>query len=188
MKVKFPFVAFAFAFALPLVAETRIGTVNIMMLARNHPDYERNKTLLTTTDRDYQKKLDEIKAEGEKLQEEGKKLVDQMRSPMLAEKAKADLEKQIGDLQQKLMGIEQRYRTEGMRCRQDLQELEGRLLKATTEDLRARIAKFAEANDYDLIVDAAATAFCKPEMDITGEILSAMGVDPKEAKSADEGK
>lgn len=174
--------------ALPLMAEMKIGSVNFMTLVRNHPDYDRNKTLLTSTDKDYQKKLEGIKEEGEKLQEEGKKLLDQVRNPMLADKAKSDIEKQLTQIQQQLDGISLRYRNEGMRFRQELQELEGRLLKATTEDLRTKISKYAEDNEYDMILDSTITTYIKPEYDVTNEILKAMGVNPEEAKSVDEGK
>ena len=178
------------AVAMAASAEMKLGTVDMLMLVRNHPNYESNKTLLTSTDKDYQKKLEGIKSEGEKLQEEGKKLMEQVRNPMLAAKAKADIEKQLMDLQSKLVGIEQRYRSEAMRCRQDLQDLEGRLLKTTTDDLRKRIAKYAKANGYDLILDANAAAYAAASFDVTDAMLKDLGVDPKDAKGReqDEGK
>ena len=169
-------------------AEMKFGTVDLMLLVKNHPNYDSNKTLLTSTDKDYQKKLEKIKAEGDSLQEEGKKLMDQMRNPMLTAKAKADIEKQLGDIQQKLMGIEQRYRSEAMRCRQDLQDLEARLLRTTTDDLKKRVAKYAAANGYDLILDSNAAAYATSTLDVTDEMLKDLGVDPKEAKGRDEGK
>ena len=169
-------------------AEMKLGTVDMMLLVKNHPNYESNKTLLKSTDKDYQKKLEGIKADGDKLQEEGKKLMEQMRNPMLTAKAKADVEKQLTDLQQKLIGIEQRYRSEAMRCRQDLQDLEGRLLKTTTDDLRKRIAKYASSRGYDLIVDSNAAAYATKTLDVTDEMLKELGVDPAAAKGRDEGK
>ena len=140
MNIKTIVVAVVVATAMAASAEMKVGTVDLMLLVRNHPNYDSNKALLTSTDKDYQKKLEGVKAEGDKLQEEGKKLMEQMRNPMLTAKAKADVEKELGGIQQKLIGIEQRYRSEAMRCRQDLQDLEGRLLKTTTDDLRKRLA------------------------------------------------
>lgn len=170
-------------------AEMKLGTVDMVLLVRNHPNYDSNKELLSSTDKDYQKKLGAIKSEGEKMQSEGKQLAEQLRNPMLADKAKADLEKQLLDIQQKLIGVEQRYRAEAMRCRQDLQDLEGRLLKTTTDDLRRRLAKFAEEKGYDLVLDRSAAPFAKPSFDVTDAVLLAMGVDPKDAKGRDdEGK
>lgn len=169
-------------------AGMKVGTVNLMLLIRNHPNYDANKELLTSTDKDYQKKVEAIKAEGESLQAEGKKVAEQLRNPMLAAKAKADVEKQLMDIQQKLVGIEQRYRAEVARCRQDLQDLEGRLLKTTTDDLRKRLKKFAEKRDYDLILDRTAAPFAKAKYDVTDEMLKELGVEPKDAKGRDEGK
>ena len=180
--------AMAMAATVTASAEMKIGTVDLMLLVRNHPNYDSNKALLTSTDKDYQKKIEGIKAEGDKLQEEGKKLMDQMRNPMLTAKAKADIEKQLGEIQQKLMAIEQRYRSEAMRCRQDLQDLEGRLLRTTTDDLRKRINKYAEANGFDLIIDQTAAAYAKKSFDVTDNLLKDLGVDPKNAKGRDEGK
>ena len=180
--------AMAVTAAMVASAEMKFGTVDMMLLVRNHPNYDSNKTLLTSTDKDYKKKLELIKADGEKLQEEGRKLAEQVRSPMLTAKAKGDLENQLMEIQKKLMGIEQRYRSEAMRCRQDLQDLEGRLLRTTTDDLRKRIAKFAEEKGFDLIVDSNAAAYAKKSFDVTPELLQAMGVDPKTAKGKDEGK
>jgi len=174
--------------AMAASAEMKVGTVNLMLLIRNHPNYDANKELLTSTDKDYQKKVEAIKTEGETLQAEGKKIAEQLRNPMLAAKAKADVEKQLMEIQQKLIGIEQRYRAEVTRCRQDLQDLEGRLLKTTTDDLRKRLAKFAEKKDYDLIIDKTAAPFAKAKFDVTDAMLQEMGVEPKNAKGRDEGK
>ena len=169
-------------------AEMKVGTVDLMLLVKNHPNYESNKTLLTTTDKDYQKKLETIKSEGDKLQEEGRGLAEQMRNPMLTAKAKTEVEGKLMGIQKKLMEIEQRYRSEAMRCRQDLQDLEGRLLKTTTDDLRKRINKFAEEKGYDFIFDTNAAPYSKPAYSVTDELLKAMGVDPKNAKGLDESK
>ena len=169
-------------------AEAKFGIVDMMLLVRNHPSYDANKELLTSTDKDFQKKLDAIKAEGEKLQAEGRQLAEQLRNPMLADKAKGDIEKQLMDIQKKLVGVEQRYRAEAARCRQDIQDLEGRLLKTTTDNLRKRIAKFAEDNGYDIVFERQAAPYAKAAYDVTDQVLLAMGVDPKDAKGRDEGK
>ncbi len=179
----------AAAVAVNAWAGLKLGTVDLMLLIRNHPNYDSNKELLTSTDRDYQKKLEAIKSEGEKLQEEGKALAEQLRNPMLAAKAKTETEQKLRGIEQKLMGIEQRYRSEAMRCRQDLQDLEGRLLKTTTDDLRKRIKAVAEKEDYDMVVDKSAVPYAKAELDVSDQVLAAMGVDPANVKKQDnEGK
>lgn len=184
--------AAALAAACVASADMKLGTVDMMALVRNHSSYEPNKKLLTETEKDYTRKVDKMKSDLEDIQEEGKKLSEQLRSPLLAAAAKAKMEKDLLDVQNRFLAGQQRIRGEMMRTQQELQALEGRLLKATTEDLRRRIESFADQQGYDLIVDITAAPFAKKGLDVTPEILKAMGVDPekaaKKAKDDDEGK
>lgn len=182
-------------FALSLVpalafADLKVATVDLLVLLRNHPNYDKDEAFLESKNKDLQKKTDAIKAEGEALQDEGKKLMEQFRNPMLNEKSKSEIEKKVQDIQQKLIQIEQRYRTELMRGNQELQEDRARFMKTTTENLRARLKTFAESKGLDLILDANAAVYSKDSFDVTDSILREMGVDPKKAKGkgSDEGK
>jgi len=169
----------ALAAATTAFADLKIGTVDMMSLVRNHSSYEPNKKLLTETEKDYTKKLDAMKAELDEIQEEGKNMTDQLRNPLLSQGSKTKLEKDLMDIQNKFITAQQRIRAEMLRSQQDLQDLEGRLLKATTEDLREKINAFAAANKYDLIVDITAAPFASEKLDVTPAILKSMGVDPE---------
>ncbi len=163
-------------------AELKIGVVDMAILIRNHRDYERNEKLLESTDRDYKEKLEAIKKEGDKLQSDGKRYVEQMRNPMLTDKSKAEAEKNIAQIQERLMEIEQRYRSKAINFQQELADLQVRLMKATTDELKKTIDEYANEQGYDLICDSNVALFAKKSIDITNEILSKMGVDPKTAK------
>ena len=169
----------ALAAATTVFADLKIGTVDMMSLVCNHSSYEPNKKLLTETEKDYTKKLDAMKAELDEIQEEGKNMTDQLRNPLLSQGSKTKLEKDLMDIQNKFIAAQQRIRAEMLRSQQDLQDLEGRLLKATTEDLREKINTFAAANKYDLIVDITAAPFASAKLDVTPAILKSMGVDPE---------
>lgn len=182
-------------FALSLVpalafAEMKIATVNMLVLARNHPRYEEDEKFLKNKSADLKKLTDDIKAEGETLQSEGKKLMEQFNNPMLNDKAKADLSKQLQDIQKKLIEIEQRYRTEAMRGNDDIQADQNRFMKATAEDIRARIKAYVAKHGINLVLDTAVTAYADESLDITDAILTEMGVDPRKAKGKEkhEGK
>jgi len=180
-------------------AEMKIGTVDMLKLVRNHSSYEPNKALLTETQKDYEKKLDKMKADLDEIQEEFKKKSDQLHQPMLSESAKAKIEKELMDIQNRGLASQQRMRNEAMRSQQDLQDLEARLLKATSADLRKKISAYAEAKGFDLVLDGSAAPYAKATLDVTSGILQSMGVDPAKAvdpatedkgkaKEADEGK
>lgn len=182
--------SFALAAALAASAEMKIGTVDMMVLVKNHPSYETNKNLLTSTEKDYQKRLDTMKSELDDIQEEGRKLAEEYRNPMLAQAAKTKIENDLTDVQKRFMEKQQVLRNEAMRNQQDLTDLESRLLKAQADDIKKRIEAFAKKTGWDMILDSSATLFAKDVFDVTDAVLKDMGVDPAKAKgrSEDEGK
>lgn len=171
-------------------AELKVGVVDMMTLVRNQSQYESNKQLLISTEKDYQKRLDAMKSEMESMQDEGKKLADEYRNPMLSQAAKTKLENEMMALQQKLVAQQQKLRSEAMRNQQDLGDLEARLLKAQADDVKKRVNDYAKNNGYDCILESTVAIFAKPEFDVTDDVLKEMGVDPKTAKrgTEDEGK
>ena len=170
--------------------DMKIGTVDMMVLVRNHKSYDTNKKMLQDSEKDYQRELDSMKSELDALQDEGKKIADQGRNPMLSQAQKDKIEKELLDIQNKYVAGQQKLRSKAMESQQKLQEFEARLLKATTEDIRSVVNKFADDNVYDLIIESTVTAFAKKSLDVTDGILKEMGVDPKYAKGRekDEGK
>ena len=164
----------------------KIGTVDMLLLVKNHASYESNKTLLVSTEKDYRKKLDEMKSELDAIQEEGHKVADELRNPMLAPKAKAEAEKSMQSIQNRFMQKQQQMRNEAMRNQQELSALEARLLKAQADDLKKTIAAFASANGYDVILDNAAAVYSKGALDVTDAILKKMGVDPATARAKEQ--
>ena len=54
------------------LAEMKLATVDVLVLVRNHPDYDRNEKFMESKSKDLEKKVQAIKSEGEALQAEGK--------------------------------------------------------------------------------------------------------------------
>ena len=168
----------------------KVGTVDMLLLVRNHSSYETNKELLQGMEKDARAQLDEMKKVLDDLQDQGQKLSEELRNPMLAAGAKEKAEKEIADVQRKFIQQQQRMREAAMQNQQKLSDTEATLLKSQAGDLKKRIADFAKDNGYDLIVDASAAIFSSKDMDVTDAVLKEMGVDPKEAraKEKNEGK
>jgi Skp family chaperone for outer membrane proteins len=110
------------------------------------------------------------------LVDEGKKIQADWQNPMLSATAKADLQKKIEEVQRKLFAIQQEMRAEDQRCQEELADLQQRLFKIEKKDVETKLAEFAKGEGYDLIVDAAACGFAKPELDVTDAVLKRMGV------------
>ena len=187
---KLMILSIAVALATAASAAGKIGVVDMMTLVRNHKSYDSNKELLVKTDKEYQDKLDAMKSDLDEIQKEGTKLAEEIRSPMVSQSKKTELEEKIMKVQAKFLAAQQEIRKEAMRTQQDLASLEARMLRTQTEDIRATIAKYADKNGFDLVVDASAALYAAKSYVITDEILKAMGVDPKQAKAkeSNEGK
>ena len=167
-------------------ADVKVGTVDMVLLVRNHKDYSRNKELLTSTEADYKKKLDAKKTDLQSIQDEGRKLADELRNPMLSDSTKKSLENRLVEIQNRFIKAQQDIRSEAMRSEQDLSELEARLLRFQAQDIKKSIQAFAEGAGYDMILDSSATLYAKESHDVTDGVLKEMGVDPEKARAAAE--
>ena len=180
--------------ALTVAAELKIGTVNMVDLVRLHPNHESNRALVKTTDSGYKAKLDAKQDELKEIADEGKKSQSDLQNPMLSTQARAAAQKKLEGIQKRFLDGQQEMRQMATRFQNDLGELESRLIKLETDDIRAKIGAYAKEQGYDLIADHTILAFAKESFDVTDEILKAMGVDPakrkekKEKAKADAGK
>ena len=190
MKIKTVAFAAALAAATAAGAATKIAAIDMILLVRNHASYQPNKDLLLGMEKDFRKSLDEMRDELEKIQDEGRKAADELKNPMLAASAKEKAEKEIYSIQQRYVALQQKMRSETMQNQKTLADMEARLLKAQTDDLRKKVAEFAKKNGYDLVIDSSAALYIEGSLDATDEMLEFMGVDPKaaRAKEKDEGK
>ncbi|MBO5941434.1 MAG: OmpH family outer membrane protein [Kiritimatiellae bacterium] len=172
-KVLFASVCMLAAF---VSADTKIGTVNLEILIKNHPSHESNRTLVKSTADDYRKKMESRQERMKSLVEEGKKFQSDWQNPMLSASAKADLQKKIEDVQKKLYAVQQEMRAEDQRYQEELADLQQRLFKIEKKDVEEKLAEFAKEGGYDLILDQAACGYAKPSLDVTDSILKKMGV------------
>ncbi len=182
----------AMAAMMTAVAEMKIGTVNMVDLVRLHPDHEKNRTLVKTTDSDYKAKLDAKQDELKEIADEGKKAQSDLQNPVLSTSARAEAQKKLEGIQQRFLTGQQEMRQMASRFQGDLSDLESRLIKLETDDIREKIKAYAKKNGYDFIADGTLLAFAKESYDVTDDILKSMGVDPakrkEKAKKADAGK
>ncbi len=179
----------AVAASIAAFADMKIGTVNMLQLVRLHPSHETNRNLVKSTDKDYKAKLDSRQDELKTIADEGKKAQEDLNNPMLSASAKADAQKKLEGVQQRFITAQQDLRSTAQHYQNELSDLESRLLKLETEDIRAKITAFAKDNGYDLILDSTTVGYANEKLDVTDDILKALGVDPaKRREKADADK
>jgi Skp family chaperone for outer membrane proteins len=161
---------FAAGLACSATADVRIGVIDMMSLIKEHPSYEINKKLLASTEKTYQEKIEAQKKALEAIESEGRKLAESYRNPMLSAQAKEKIEKDISEVQRRYLSAQQNLREEAMRSQKELADHEARLLKVQLDDIKEKVAEFAEKYKFDLIVDKSAAVYSKKSRDLTKEV------------------
>ena len=166
------------AAAMAAAAEMKIGTVNMVDLVKLHPSYETNRALLKSTDADYKAKLDKQQEDLKTIADEGKKAQEDLANPMLSNAAKASAQKKLEEVQRRYIAARQEMEGAVRHYQSELGDLESRLMKLQTEEIRKTITAYAKENGFDMIVDSTMLAFSKASLEVTDDILRAMKVDP----------
>ena len=171
------------AISLAASADLKVATVNMMHLVELHPTRESNKALVKSTSDDYKAKLDAKQDALKALLDEAKKVYEDMQNPMLSTSAKADAQKKLDSLQQKVAAARQDLLRTDQHFRDEMDDLEKRLIKLETSDIRAKISAYAKAKGFDLVLDYTMVAYAKDAFDVTDDILRALKVDPAKRKA-----
>ena len=168
------------------VADLKIGTVNMIHLVELHPTHESNKTLVKSSNDDFKAKLDEKQDALKAMLDDARKTYDDMQNPMLSASAKADAQKKLDGMQQKINAARQDLIRSEQSYRETMNDLETRLLKMETSDIRAKISVYAKEKGLDLVIDSTMAAYANDSLDVTDDILRAMNVDPSKRKALKE--
>ena len=182
-------IALAILASLSAFADLKIGTVNMIHLVELHPTHESNKALVKSSNDDFKAKLDEKQDALKAMLDDARKTYDDLQNPMLSATAKADAQKKLDGMQQKVNAARQDLIRSEQNYRETMNDLETRLLKMETSDIRAKIAVYAKEKGLDLVIDSTMAAYANDSLDVTDDILKAMNVDPAKRKALkDKGK
>lgn len=169
-----------------VMAQEKIAVVNMVDLVRFHPSRERDRKLMQDTEKEFQSKLDKQRDRFEQLRDEYEKAVKEARNPALNDKARTEAEDKAMKHRDVLSEADKDLRTEMQKLQRDLGELDSRLLRQVTGDIRDVLSKYAQENKFTVVLDATTLAYSDPKLEVTDEVLKRMGVDPKVRKEAKE--
>lgn len=162
-----------------LVAAEKVAVVNMVDLVRFHPSRERDRKLMEETEKEFQSKLDKQRDRFEELRADYEKLVKESRNPALNEKARAESEDKVIKHREVLSQADRDLRAEMQKLQSELGDLDARLLRQVTGDIRGVITKISQEKKYDVVLDSTTMAYFNSKLEITDEVLTSMGVDPK---------
>ncbi|MBQ9432391.1 MAG: OmpH family outer membrane protein [Kiritimatiellae bacterium] len=172
-------------------AQEKTVVVNMVDLVRFHPSRERDRKLMQDTEKDYQAKLDKQRDRFEQLRADYENAVKEARNPALNEAARQEAETKMMKHRDVLAEADKDLRAEMQKLQRELSELDNRLLRQVTGDIREVVHKYAAEKKLSMVMDSTTLAYFDPAMDVTDEILKRMNVDPKvrhEAKAKDKEK
>ncbi|MBP7636652.1 MAG: OmpH family outer membrane protein [Kiritimatiellae bacterium] len=169
-----------------MMAQEKTAVVNMVDLVRFHPSRERDRKLMQDTEKEFQAKLDKQRDRFEELRDEYEKAVKEARNPALNEKAKAEAEDKAMKHRDVLAEADRDLRQEMQKLQRELGDLDARLLRQVTGDIREVLTKYAQETNVSVMLDGTTIAYFDPKLDVTDEVLKRMGVDPKLRKEAQE--
>lgn len=184
-------VAAALLFATSAVYAQKTVVVNMVDLVRFHPSRERDRKLMRDTEKEYQAQIDKKRDQFEELRSQYEKLIKEARSPALNDSARQEAENKAMKTRDSLAEADRDLRQEMQKLQRSLSELDNRLLRQVTGEIREVVTAYAQEEKVDLVVDSTTLAYSNPSLEVTDEILKRMGVDPKkrhEAKAAAKAK
>ena len=185
MKRASVFVAAVLAVAM-VMAQEKTAVVNMVDLVRFHPSRERDRKLMQDTEKEFQAKLDKQRDRFDQLRDDYEKAVKEARNPALNDKARAEAEDKAMKHRDVLAEADKDLRTEMQKLQRELGDLDSRLLRQVTGDIREVLTKFAQESKFTVVLDGTTLAYFDPKLEVTDEILKRMGVDPKVRKEAKE--
>lgn len=168
------------------MAQEKTAVVNMVDLVRFHPSRERDRKLMQDTEKEFQSKLDKQRDRFEQLRDDYEKAVKEARNPALNDKARAEAEDKAMKHRDVLAEADRDLRQEMQKLQRELGDLDTRLLRQVTGDIREILSKYAQESKYGIILDGTTMAYFDPKLDVTDDVLKRMGVDPKVRKEAKE--
>jgi len=160
-------------------SEDKTVVVNMVDLVRFHPNRERDRKLMNDTEKEFQEKLDKRRDRFEQLRADYEKAAKEARNPALSDKARTEAETKATRHREVLAEADRDTRMEVQKLQRELAELDSRLLRQVTGEIREVVTKYAKDNRCTFVLDATTLAYCDPKMDVTDDVLKLMGVNPE---------
>ena len=160
-------------------AELKIATVDLDKVFTAHPKTQAAEAELKKAEAAVEAELDELKAEGLALQEEMTKLREAAKNPLLNEDARL---KKRDEAEEKLTQL-QEFELRARRTQETkLKQMREQVLKsrqAIVDELTQAVVQFAQANEYDLVLDRSGMTmnavpmlvYSNPELDVTDKLI-----------------
>jgi len=184
MKLASLLIAALVAGAVARGADVNVAVVDMEELVRRHPNTVGDRKALDATLKQYEEERDAARTRIDTLRGEFEAAAREADSPALSASGRQKAEEQALKKRETLMEAERQLGETMQLRRKQLSEQEMRMLKRTTSDLRDVIAKISVQKKLTLVVGSATVAYADKSVDITADVLRALGVEEELAHTS----
>ena len=165
-------------FAAAAMAQS-IAVIDMEAVIEAHPNTPNDKQQLEMTLADYSKERDALRAELKKISDDLSKRVRDAENPMLAPAKAAEMKRAAEAAFEDFRNRQAKAESQMQQRSRDLGDLERRLIRRTSDEIRATVKAYAEKQGYDAVLLKNATLYAVPALDITDRVITLCGGTPK---------
>ena len=154
---------FAFASISAFADGTKIGVVDLQKIMQTATQM---KTIQEKLEKEYKPRRDKLVAMEEGLKKDMEKF--KRDSAVLSQTQKKDLEK-------KIVSTQQQFEREGQQYQQELSTAHNEAMEEFYNKIRAAIAKVAESDKLDIVLQKDAAPFSADKLDVTAKVMQEIG-------------
>ncbi len=140
-----------------------IGTFDLQKVMNESPELKAVKEKL---DAEFKPKVEEVRAIEKGIKEDFEKL--QRNGDIMSESERTKLENQIQTAQIGLQKLHQKYQKESS-------DRQAKYMQEFFDKVTEKVEEFAKSNDFDIILMSDAVPYTKENIDITDEVMKALG-------------
>jgi len=186
--------ALAATFALGASAELKIATLDLEKVVDLHPDTARNRIDLKEMLDDYQSEVARLEDAAIAARKAAASSIEESRNPALGEKARKRAEEEATKNIEIARTAERDFAEKRVQRQRDLNEQEARMLRVTIRQIETEVAKYAKEKGISLVLPitgsrigiAPAAVWADDALDITADIMAALGIEDKAPADAED--
>lgn len=138
---------------------TKIGVVDLQKIMQTATQM---KTIQEKLEKEFKPRRDKLVAMEEGLKKDMEKF--KRDGAVMGQSQKKDLEK-------KIVGVQQQFEREGQQYQQELSTAHNEAMEDFYSKIRAAIAKVAESDKYDVVLQKDAAPFSSDKLDVTAKVM-----------------
>ena len=174
----------ALSFTATAYSQQKAAVVDLEKLIRLHPNTDEDKKTLEATLKDFNKQKEQLQALAASTRKAFEDAAREATNPALSESARKKAETVALEKRQAALEAARGADEKMRELQRELNRQEMKMLRRTSDIIEQEIAAYAKEHGLDLVLQlpsrlsaGTGVVYSKPELDITGEIMTRLGIE-----------